>query len=112
MAVTDVAEVSVGDSPMPIYTARPDGGGKNPAVIVIQEIFGVNNDVRSIADRFANEGYFAAAPELFHRSGRGGRCPILRDAGRPFAERGKLSNDDVFGGRAGDDRLPAEQPGR
>ena len=76
MAVTDVAEVTAGGSPMPIYTARPDGDGKSPAVIVIQEIFGVNNDIRSIADRFAGEGYFAAAPELFHRSGKGVDIPF------------------------------------
>ena len=94
MAVTDVAEVSVGDSPMPIYTAHPDGGGKSPAVIVIQEIFGVNNDVRSIADRFANEGYFAAAPELFHRSGKGVDIPFS-EMQQAFGERGKLSNDDI-----------------
>ena len=95
MAVSDVAEVSAGGSPMPIYTARPDGGGKNAAVIVIQEIFGVNNDVRSIADRFADAGYFAAAPELFHRSGKGVDIPFS-EMQAAFAERGKLSNDDVF----------------
>ena len=94
MAVMDVAEVSVGDSPMPIYTARPDGGGKSPAVIVIQEIFGVNNDVRSIADRFASEGYFAAAPEMFHRSGKGVDVPFS-EMQAAFAERSKLSNDDI-----------------
>ena len=94
MAVTDIAEVSAGGSPMPIYTARPDGGGKSPAVIVIQEIFGVNNDVRSIADRLANEGYFAAAPEMFHRSGKGMDVPFT-EMERAFGERGKLSNDDI-----------------
>ncbi len=95
MAVTDVAEVSVGDSPMPIYTARPDGDGKSAAVIVIQEIFGVNNDIRSIADRFAEAGYFAAAPELFHRTGKGVDIPFS-EMQQAFGERGKLSNDDVF----------------
>ena len=39
------------------------------AVIVIQEAFGVNDHIRSVADRFADAGYFAVAPELFHRSG-------------------------------------------
>ena len=94
MAVTDVAEVTAGGSPMPIYTARPDGDGKSPAVIVIQEIFGVNNDIRSIADRFAGEGYFAAAPELFHRSGKGVDIPFS-EMQTAFGERGKLSNDDI-----------------
>ena len=39
------------------------------AVIVIQEAFGVNDHIRNVADRFAGAGYFAVAPELFHRSG-------------------------------------------
>ena len=95
MAVTDVAEVTVGGSPMPIHTARPDSGGKSPAVIVIQEIFGVNSDIRGVAERFANEGYFAAAPELFHRSGKGVDIPFS-EMQQAFGERGKLSNDDVI----------------
>ena len=94
MAVTDVAEVSVGGSPMAIHTARPDGGGKRAAVIVIQEIFGVNNDVRSIAERFAGEGYFAAAPEMFHRSGKGLDIPFS-EMERAFGERSKLSEADI-----------------
>ena len=88
------AVVSVGGEQMSIYTAGPDGGGKSPAVIVIQEIFGVNADIRSIADRFAAEGYFAAAPELFHRSGTGVDIPFS-EMEKAFGERGKLSNDDV-----------------
>ena len=35
------------------------------AVIVVQEIFGVNAHVRQVADRFANHGYLAVAPALF-----------------------------------------------
>lgn len=39
------------------------------AVIVIQEAFGVNDHIRSVAQRFADEGFYAVAPELFHRIG-------------------------------------------
>jgi carboxymethylenebutenolidase len=39
------------------------------AVIVLQEAFGVNNHIRGVADRFADEGYLAVAPQLFHRDG-------------------------------------------
>lgn len=39
------------------------------AVIVIQEAFGVNGHIRNVADRFADEGYLAVAPQLFHRDG-------------------------------------------
>ena len=39
------------------------------AVIVIQEAFGVNDHIRDVAARFAAAGYYAVAPELFHRVG-------------------------------------------
>ncbi len=94
MAVNEVAEVNVDGEQMAIHTARPEGDGKRAAVIVIQEIFGVNEDIRSIADRFAAEGYFAAAPEMFHRSGGGVDIPFS-EMERAFAERGKLTNDDI-----------------
>jgi len=43
--------------------------GATRAVIVIQEAFGVNDHIRDVTDRFAASGYFAVAPELFHRVG-------------------------------------------
>ena len=48
------------------YLAKPSSG-KGPGVVVIQEIFGVNRWVRSVADMLAAEGYFALAPDLFWR---------------------------------------------
>ncbi len=39
------------------------------ALIVIQEAFGVNDHIRSVAQRFADEGFYTVAPELFHRIG-------------------------------------------
>jgi carboxymethylenebutenolidase len=48
------------------YLATP-AGGKGPGVVVIQEIFGINGWVRSVADMFAAEGYMALAPDLFWR---------------------------------------------
>ncbi len=42
-----------------------------PAIIVLQEIFGVNAGIRAVADRFAAAGYLAAAPDLFWRAGVG-----------------------------------------
>ena len=39
------------------------------AIIVIQEAFGVNDHIREVTERFAQAGYYAVAPELFHRSG-------------------------------------------
>jgi carboxymethylenebutenolidase len=48
------------------YVAEPEGkpwGG----LVVVQEIFGVNRHIRSVADRFAQEGFYAVAPALFDR---------------------------------------------
>jgi carboxymethylenebutenolidase len=51
---------------VPAYEARPMGTPKG-AVVVIQEIFGVNSHIRAVADGYAAEGYLAVAPTAFHR---------------------------------------------
>jgi carboxymethylenebutenolidase len=51
---------------VPAYEARPVGTPKG-AVVVIQEIFGVNSHIRAVADGYAAEGYLAVAPAAFHR---------------------------------------------
>ena len=48
------------------YTARPDGAPK-AAIIVIQEIFGVNPGIRAKVDDWAAKGYLALAPDMFWR---------------------------------------------
>jgi carboxymethylenebutenolidase len=48
------------------YRADPAGKPKG-AIVVIQEIFGVNSHIRDVCDRFAAEGYVAIAPALFDR---------------------------------------------
>jgi carboxymethylenebutenolidase len=52
------------------YVARPEGTPTG-AVVVVQEIFGVNSHIRSVADGFAKEGYVAIAPALFDRFQKG-----------------------------------------
>lgn len=49
------------------YIARPTTATAAPAIIVIQEIFGVNDDVRKKCDDWAAKGYVAIAPDLFWR---------------------------------------------
>ena len=49
------------------YRADP-GGAPKGAVVVIQEIFGVNHHIRSVCDRLAKEGYVAIAPSIFDRT--------------------------------------------
>ena len=52
------------------YLAAPTGRPRG-AIVVLQEIFGVNSHIRSVTDGFAAEGYTAIAPSLFDRVRRG-----------------------------------------
>ena len=59
-----------GAGSFPAYVARPSSAPVG-AIIVIQEIFGVNPGIRDKADRWASLGYLAVAPEVFWRQGEG-----------------------------------------
>lgn len=48
------------------YEAKPQGDCKG-AIVVIQEVFGVNSHIRSVADGYAADGYYAVAPAIFDR---------------------------------------------
>jgi carboxymethylenebutenolidase len=50
----------------PAYVAEPAGRVRG-AVVVLQEIFGVNRHIREVADGYAAAGYLAVAPSTFHR---------------------------------------------
>jgi carboxymethylenebutenolidase len=52
------------------YLAKPEGEPRG-AVVVVQEIFGVNSHIRRVAEQYAAEGYLAIAPALFDRQVRG-----------------------------------------
>jgi carboxymethylenebutenolidase len=54
----------------PAYVAQPAGQPKG-GVVVLQEIFGVNSHIRSVADDYAAQGYLAVAPATFHRVKQG-----------------------------------------
>ena len=49
----------------------PPAGRPRGAIVVVQEIFGVNSHIRSVTDGYAKEGYVAIAPCLFDRVRRG-----------------------------------------
>lgn len=63
-------ELQTPDGSMDTYEAVPDGDVRG-AVVVIQEAFGVNEHIRDVTRRFADAGYHAVAPTLFHRAGGG-----------------------------------------
>jgi carboxymethylenebutenolidase len=62
------------------YLATPDGAGPWPGVVVLHEVFGLTGDIRRQADRFAQEGYLAFAPDLYTRG------PRIRCVRRAFRE--------------------------
>lgn len=47
------------------YLAMPEGDGPFPGVVIIQEWWGLNDNIRDIVDRFAKEGFVALAPDLY-----------------------------------------------
>ncbi|MGH7812969.1 MAG: dienelactone hydrolase family protein [Candidatus Binataceae bacterium] len=51
------------------FVAEPAGNQPGPAVIVVQEWWGLNDHIRDVAKRFAREGYVAIAPDLYSRQG-------------------------------------------
>ncbi len=49
------------------FIARPDDNSRHPAILVIQEIWGLTGFIRSVASRLAKEGFVAMAPHLYSR---------------------------------------------
>jgi carboxymethylenebutenolidase len=54
--------ITIGSAPA--YHTYPEDGQKHPGLIVLEEIWGVNDHMRSVADRFAAEGFSVLSPEL------------------------------------------------
>jgi carboxymethylenebutenolidase len=77
-----------------IYRADPAGAPRG-AVVIVQEIFGVNSHIRAVCDDYAAQGYVAVAPALFDRV-------------QPGVELG-YSGDDVTKGRAIREKVSLEQ---
>jgi carboxymethylenebutenolidase len=67
------------------YLAEPVGTVPAPAMLVIQEIFGINANMRAICDDYAARGYIAVAPDLFWRQQPGVQLDPLTPEGREKA---------------------------
>jgi carboxymethylenebutenolidase len=72
------------------FLARPKGGGRYPAVVVIHEIWGVVSHIKDVSRRFAGEGYVALAVDLF-----GGKTVSELEEGRRLRE--ELSEERILG---------------
>lgn len=73
----------------PARTLAADAARPRGAVVVLQEIFGVNGHIRSVTDGFAAEGYTAIAPAMFDRIRRRielGYTPAEIEEGRGYAQ--------------------------
>src|SRR5713226_4593347 len=69
MTTSDISFPAADGHPMRAAFATPSDGGKHPGVIVIHEIFGLNNDIRRITGMVADLGYAALAPDLYDGPG-------------------------------------------
>jgi carboxymethylenebutenolidase len=64
---TDSVKIANGSLEIQAYLAMPVAEEPLPGVVVLQEIFGVNDHIRDVTRRFAQEGYVAIAPALYQR---------------------------------------------
>ena len=71
------------DGEFAAYIARPTALPA-PAVVVLQELFGVNADIRKTCDELAEQGFVAVAPDLFWRQESGVDLSVTSDADRQY----------------------------
>ncbi|MCA1595479.1 MAG: dienelactone hydrolase family protein, partial [Chloroflexi bacterium] len=65
MAIFEELVTISGQKPLPAFTARPSDAEPHPAVLVIFEIFGLNDHIRGVVRRLAEAGFTAMAPDFF-----------------------------------------------
>jgi len=91
---TDSVKIVNGSVQIPAYLAMPVDKGSFPGVVVLQEIFGVNQHIRDVTERLAKEGYVAIAPALFQRQAPGfeaGYTPEEIEIGKKYKEQTKAA---------------------
>jgi carboxymethylenebutenolidase len=92
--VTDMAILPTEGKSIRAYVARPNAPGRFPAVIVVNEVFGLHAYILDICRRFAKLGYVAIAPGFFDRAGD--PAP-LTDFGQIFKIVATASDQQVMG---------------
>ena len=91
---TEAVQIDAGDIQIDAHLAQPVGEGTYPGVIVIQEVFGVNNHIKDVTERFAKEGYLAIAPAIYQRQAPGFAVGYSAEdlaEGRKYKEQTKAS---------------------
>lgn len=93
-------QLNVGGTMIPAYDARPERVGRYPIVVVVSGFTGNNDHNKDIVRRFAHAGYYAIAPELFHREGG--------MQGKDFPQMGQISGKITRAQYLGDIRAAAD----
>jgi carboxymethylenebutenolidase len=93
VTTSEVTFPSSTGAPMRAALAVPDRPDSRPAVIVIHEIFGLNDDIRRIAERFAELGYVALAVDLYDTGGPRALCILRTLAGIAGGGGGRALDD-------------------
>jgi carboxymethylenebutenolidase len=60
-------QLNTPDGKMDVFEAKPLEGGPYPGIAVLMEAFGLNDHIKKVTERIAQEGYVAVAPDLYHR---------------------------------------------
>jgi carboxymethylenebutenolidase len=85
MIVSTDLSIDVGDGKMPAYLARPGGNGTYPSVIVLEGVYGFDDELKRITDLVASLGFVGLAINYFHRTN-----PTLSE---PFTEEGRARGE-------------------
>lgn len=109
-------QVTNGDLGIAAYLAEPVVASPVPAIVVLQEIFGVNEHIRDVTERLAKLGYVTIAPALFQRTAPGfevGYTPEAMQMGRDRAQQTKAEEllGDIQATIAYLHTLPSVKPG-
>lgn len=98
--VTRDVTLTVGGVAIPAYEARPEAAGRYPVVVAISGFTGNSEHHKDVVRRLALAGYYAIAPELYHREGG--------MQGKDFAEMGKIAGSVTRAQSLGDIRAAAD----
>ncbi|OAA26459.1 carboxymethylenebutenolidase [Frankia sp. EI5c] len=90
---SETVVLTTADGPTPAVIAEPPRTARG-GVLVVHEVFGLTDHITDICGRFADAGWRAVAPDLYHRLG----SPVFdhSDVGAALALRGRLAGDDIL----------------
>jgi carboxymethylenebutenolidase len=93
----EFASIDVKGTPVRVWVVYPERKDKAPAVLVIHEIFGLTDWIRSVADQLAADGFIAVVPDLLSGKGpNGGGTEAYPDRDEVISAVSGLSRDEVI----------------